>query len=795
MKSVAVIGPAATARDSDVAPQPRWARWARRAAAAAVPVCYLLAAVLLTWRLWGNPASRMVGGNPHDADQFAWFMRYAATAVSHGRLPALVTTGLNAPTGVNLMWNTSLLLPGVVLAPVTLMAGPQVSLTILTTAGFAGSATALYWVLRRWDVSISAAALAGAVYGFSPALLQSALGHYDLELAILPPLIVGAGVRLTVGPAVRRSRSARPPVRWPARWLARVPAWVRTGAWLGLLVAAQIFIDEELALTTALTTVLVVLVLAVSRPRTAIRRVIPTAAGLIVAAAVAVALAGSALWTQFHGPLVEHGAPYPPDRYVNDLTTFVTPQGALFFHTAASAAAAASFQGGAPEYLGYLGWPLIVALAVAAVVTWRRPAGRVAAVTFVVLCVCSMGGHPLIAGTSYPAVDLPWHWVEAYPIFNAALPDRLSILADGAAAALLAVGIDAVRARLKAGWPFWRWAAARLTQQRPFWRRAATRLTQQLSFLRWPARLTERRPFLGWPARLAERRPFWRRPARLTEQQKFWRQPSRLAEQRKLLQRPAPLPTQQKFWQRPARLAAQLAVLMVAVACCLPLLPRQLSDASTAPLPAGWSAIFTSLNIGPDTRVLVLPVPRHNLTLAMRWSAESGDPSEMIGGYFIGPHGAGTAVGLTSRRMPAYLNYLWAQSVPPGGPYSGAASTAYNQWAGAIRRTLTPRAPIQPVVHVAAALTGLASWRPQAVVADATATSPLGLYLTRLLGPPTVSVDDVIGWQLTGISWPTLSAGLFHTDASRSCAGTGKPGAGCKTATQHAVARRPATKR
>ena len=60
------------------------AQAARPGLAIAVPAAYAVAAILLTWRLWADPASRMVAGNPHDADLFAWFMRYAATAVRHG---------------------------------------------------------------------------------------------------------------------------------------------------------------------------------------------------------------------------------------------------------------------------------------------------------------------------------------------------------------------------------------------------------------------------------------------------------------------------------------------------------------------------------------------------------------------------------------------------------------------------------------------------------------------------------------------------------------------------------------
>ena len=395
--------------------------------------------MVLTWRLWGGPASRYIAPNGGDADLFAWYLRYAATAVSHGHLPALVTTAENAPFGVNLMWNTSLLLPGVLLTPVTLLFGPQVSLTLLSTAGFAGSAAALFAVLRRWQVSLGAAALAGAVYGFSPALVHSAVGHYNLQLAVLPPLIAGAGVRLAAG----RPPGARP----PRGRLARIPDPVLAGAWLGLLVAAQIFVSEELALAAAIGGVLFVAGLALARPRAVPRRVLPAAAGLAVAGLVTLALAGHALAVQFHGPHLQHGPLYPLDYYVNEPSGFVTPSSQLFFRTAGSAATAASYHGGQTEYLAYLGWPLILALAVAAVAAWRRPVARAASFALIVLVVFSFGGHPETGGVPDPAVSLPWHWLEEHQLLSSILPDRLSIVADGVAAVLLAAGIDAV-----AGW-------------------------------------------------------------------------------------------------------------------------------------------------------------------------------------------------------------------------------------------------------------------------------------------------------------------------------------------------------
>jgi hypothetical protein len=77
-----------------------------------VLACYLIAAVVITGRLWVDLAGWMQAGDRGDVDQFGWFVQYTA-AVSRGRLPALFTTAMNAPVGVNLMWNTSFLLPGV----------------------------------------------------------------------------------------------------------------------------------------------------------------------------------------------------------------------------------------------------------------------------------------------------------------------------------------------------------------------------------------------------------------------------------------------------------------------------------------------------------------------------------------------------------------------------------------------------------------------------------------------------------------------------------------------------------
>jgi hypothetical protein len=421
-----------------VLPATARARSRDAARALALPSLYfLLGAVAVTMWLWRDPASRLVAGNPGDADQFAWYFRYDATAFAHFRLPALTTDGMDAPQGISVMWNTFMLLPGMLLAPVTLLAGAQTSLTVLMTIGFAGSALGMFAVLRRWDASTPAAWLGGGIYGFSPALIQSSMGHYDLQFAVLAPLIADAALRLATGRCGAGRRAA-----------------ARCGAWLGLLVAAQVFIAEELLFDTGIAVAIIAAVMMASRPRAILGRVRDVTTGLAAGTCVAAVLAGYPLWVQFFGPLRQQTSPFTPDFYKNDLAGFVQPSSLMLVHTASSAAFAGAFQGKMPEYLAYLGWPMLIALAVVTVRFWRLLPVRATAVTFAVLAVFSLGGTVLAGGHEHEAIKLPWYWLQTLPVIGSVIPDRFSIVADGAAAAAFAFGFDAARRR----WP----AAGRL---------------------------------------------------------------------------------------------------------------------------------------------------------------------------------------------------------------------------------------------------------------------------------------------------------------------------------------------
>lgn len=552
---------------------------------------YLLAAVVVTSRLWADPAN-LIQAHTGDIDQFAWFMRYDATAIAHGRLPALVTTAMNAPYGINLMWNTSFMLPGILLTPVTLLAGPQATLTVAITLGFAGSAASLFLVLRRWGAGVAAATLGGAVYGFSPALVHNGLSHYQVQFVLLPPLMIDALLRI----------------------MTRRGSTVRNGIWLGLLAAAQLFIGEEVLIFTALASIVLAVSLAANWPKEVLRSVRPTAIGLATAAAAALPVCAYALWVQFHA------AAAPAIAYRTSVSGFVTPSSDLLLHTKASAAAVAQSpaQG---VYFAYLGWPLLVTVLAATAFFWGNRKIRTAGVTFLVLEWLSFGSHVLpFHGIRLPAAVLPWYWLQGLPLLRSALPYRLPVLAAGAAAAVLAFSLDQARSV----------AIAR-----------------------------------GW---------------------------------------------------RHVRVAAPV----VAVAAVLPLIPLRYPAYPTAPLPAGWQTVFARLQVAPDAPVMVVPVGYSQIPQPMRWQADTGEPSSMIGGTFIAVNRQGRAIrgGRADRsKTAAYLDALWMGSHPHQlGLWQARAD--------------------------------LRSLRPAAVVAVTSLDSPLGRFLTRLLGPPAYHAGSTVAWRL-----------------------------------------------
>jgi hypothetical protein len=396
----------------------------------------LVVSAYLNWRLLGGIGDRMIAGNPDDIRLFVWYLEHDSWSVLHGHDPLLFQT-MNAPTGVNGMWNTSILLPALLMTPVTVLAGPLVSYNLLFVLGLAAGPVCALPLMRRF-ASNGAAAAAGAVaFGFSPAVVVSGLGHINLVLTGLMPLMLVLIYDIATG--------RRPPVA--------------AGAALGLAAAGQLFTSEELLFQTGLAAAVGGLMVLITAPRTvhmaALSRV---GRGLGIAFCVFLVICAGPLWLQFWGPLHQHGSPFTLSFYEADLRGFYVPSHMFWLSTRSASAFAASYGGGPAEYMAYLGIPLLLAALAIGLARITDVRARMLLSTGLVFALFSLGGTLLVNGR-LTNVRLPWGAVESLPVFGSALPARFALVVGLAAAGLLAMGIDRL---LATGWALGHIAAVTL---------------------------------------------------------------------------------------------------------------------------------------------------------------------------------------------------------------------------------------------------------------------------------------------------------------------------------------------
>ncbi len=361
---------------------------------------YAAAAGIVCIGAWRTPATAAVG-NSFDLPLCLWFLRWYPHALAHGQ-PLLVSDSIDYPGGVNLMWNTSIPLLGVLLSPATLAAGPVVALNLLTTLAPALSAWTAFLALRRYVLRPAAAAVGGAVFGFSPYLMTQSLGHPQVAFAALVPLIF-----MTLDEALVRQR----------------PRALPLGIALGMLAAAQLLIGEEVLVISGITAVIGIIVLiAVNRGDGVVR--VPYAARAVGTAAVTFALlAAYPAVIQLFGPDQPQGPLQPASIYQTDLLGLVIPTARQLLAPGPAVDLSRHFSGPL-ENGSYLGLPLIALTYWMARRQWSRPVVRWAVLLTITIVVLSMGFSLRLAGV--PAgLPMPWSLVGWAPVLDHVLPARM----------------------------------------------------------------------------------------------------------------------------------------------------------------------------------------------------------------------------------------------------------------------------------------------------------------------------------------------------------------------------------
>ncbi len=408
---------------------------------------YVAAGIAVTWPLVSYPFRGLLPGS-RDVSSYVWALWWVARQVSHLGNPWL-TTHMAAPAGMQLGFDTLILLPALLITPVTLLFGPSASFGLLAilTPGLLCYVTyraARLW-LGRWG-----AIAAGALFGLSTMVTWQDWFHLNISLGTLfLPMTLEAAVRLR-----------------------RAPGWPR-GIACGLVLGAAVLTNQESAVVATLLAAAVLapwLLAALVRERgTAARRKLLA----LLAAAVVAAVVASPQLIAMAQQAAAGGASAGGNALARTYLLYGQGIPAMFagsprLHQYHLGALAAGYAYREPlEGVVTFGVVLCAAAVLGLAVTWRRRSSWWLALLWLAGAALALGPTLQIASRQYVPLATRWHgvlisqllpysWLVRVPGMSALREaDRLALLGLLGAAILAGAGVEWLtrRARQPAGRP------------------------------------------------------------------------------------------------------------------------------------------------------------------------------------------------------------------------------------------------------------------------------------------------------------------------------------------------------
>jgi hypothetical protein len=209
----------------------------------ALLVVYLAAGIALTWPRAAY-LSRHLLPETRDVSGYVWDLWWTAHQVVHLGNPWF-TSRMAAPVGIQLGFDTTMPLAGLIMTPVTLVFGPSASFDVLTILVPGLVCYLMYRAARLWLAEAGAIA-AGALFGLSSMLSWQDWQHLNIALGtIFLPMTLEAAVRLRRRPGARQ------------------------GVILGVVLGASLLVNQESAVMAVLLAAAALLPWLVRRPAVA----------------------------------------------------------------------------------------------------------------------------------------------------------------------------------------------------------------------------------------------------------------------------------------------------------------------------------------------------------------------------------------------------------------------------------------------------------------------------------------------------------------------------------------------
>jgi len=386
---------------------------------------YLIASLLLFGLpIAGRFASSFVGQGSADAQLYVWDLAWWPHAIAHGLNPFHPTL-VWFPHGVNMAWVTGVPGPALVMAPITMLAGPVVSSNVLALLAPALVGWAAYLLCRevtgRWWPSFAG----GWLFAFTTYMNGQMRGHMNLFLVFPVPLAAYLVVRYGHGRLSGRS------------FVLLLAATLVAEFSISTEVFASMTMFGAVALAGAYAFA--------PEAREALRMIVPRVGWAYLLAMVPLA---PYLWFAAIG--ARAATLRPVGGSAVDLLSFVIPRPDMLLGGSTFAGVTVAFSANLSEDGGYLGIAMLVVVALAVIARRRERATWLLAGFCLLAAVLALGGYLEILG--HRTIPMPWLLPAHLPILGNALPERFTMYLWLGAAVLVARWLaHPVRMRWEAG--------------------------------------------------------------------------------------------------------------------------------------------------------------------------------------------------------------------------------------------------------------------------------------------------------------------------------------------------------
>jgi hypothetical protein len=369
--------------------------------------------------------SRVYLGWPGDPIFYIWCLNWWPWAIAHGLNP-FVSYYVWYPHGFNMTWCNSVCNAALLMAPLTWLTNSVVSFNVLSLLAPALSAWTGFLLARYLTRDAFSAFIGGYLFGFSSYELGHMLGHLNLDLIFVVPLLV-----LLV---VQRLRGDLSRPRFVA--ILAIALLVQLGLATEILATACVFGAITWVIFLAFAT-------ATERPR-----LWAVAWEIILATGFTVVLGTPFLFFVVKGVLDKTFQVniVSPTDFSADLLNYVIPTEVTRLGHNFLPEVARRFEGNPAEQGAYLGLPLILILILQLRDVSRRPYLKPLMVSLLMMLVLSLGPSLHVAGLA-TNVWLPWQLALNLPLIHQALPTRFSMYVALAAALAAALWLSAARSR------------------------------------------------------------------------------------------------------------------------------------------------------------------------------------------------------------------------------------------------------------------------------------------------------------------------------------------------------------